>query len=112
MASRFKGAILVKRIVITTLSFVVVAWTTLDEPVRGQQGNALVYADSKRWPLTGLSVREAGWCSWSRFRRATFARARSKGSRAWTPGSRTGADQKDDPSHTMKFDFAIQAPNE
>jgi len=78
------------------LSFVVVAWTTLDEPVRGQQGNA-------RGGLGQLVAFQE-----SDVRKSTF-----KGlAGVDPPAPELVRIKKDDPSHAMKFDFAIQAPNE
>jgi hypothetical protein len=103
----------VRRIVITTCwSFAAVA-AVLAALTRAQEGNALVYADFETISDNRPVSARGGLIQLVAFQEDDHRKSTFKGLEGTDPPApELVRIKKDDPNHAMKFDFAIQAPNQ
>jgi hypothetical protein len=103
----------VKRTVIVAACCTAVATITFDLRARAQQGNALVYADFETMADNRPVSARGGFVQLVAFEEDALRKSTFKGLEgADPPAPELVHIKKDDPNRAMKFDFAIQAPNQ
>jgi hypothetical protein len=103
----------VKRTLIVAACCAAVAAFTFDLPARAQQGNALVYADFETMADNRPVSARGGFVQLVAFEEDALRKSTFKGLEgADPPAPELVHIKKDDPNRAMKFDFAIQAPNQ
>jgi hypothetical protein len=103
----------VKRTLIVLTCVAAVAAGAFDVRARVQQGNALVYADFETMADNRPVSARGGFVQLVAFQEDALRKSTFKGIEgADPPAPELVHIKKDDPNRAMKFDFALQAPNQ
>jgi hypothetical protein len=103
----------VKRILIVVACAAAFAAGAFDVRVRARQGNALVYADFETIADNRPVSARGGFVQRVAFQEDALRKSTFKGLEgADPPAPELVHIKKDDPNRAMKFDFALQAPNQ